>query len=412
LENRNMIAAPRQSALAVLTGILTLGPASITAPAQTNQPRPPVATPAVRVNPTIGVATNALANPLTAGASNAGQQAASANPLTTAYNAAVLSGLTNPYANTAAGYGTNGLNSLNPYGSGYGYYETETGGLLRGTADIVTGQGKWLVSLQQASLLKEQTRQAAIETRRKQYDQYVYEQKRAPSYDQARDSGYNARLLQSLTNPTEAQISSGQALNDIVADLASTEQTVPRGPAAPLSEELLRRISLTTGAGAGNTGLLKNGARLPWPSALSDERSKADRDLVDSLVSEARRQAVSGRVDEGALKELAAASRRLHQKLASDIKELAPKQYAETSRFLGQLDDAIHVLGRPDAGDYLTRKCVAEGKDVAELVRNMTAKGLRFAPAAPGDEAAYVALHRALAAYDGAKSQVVSERGR
>ena len=44
------------------------------------------------------------------------------------------------------------------------------------------------------------------------------------------------------------------------------------------------------------------------------------------------------------------------------------------------------------------------GKDVAALAHYMIVHGLWFAPAAPGDESAYVALHRALADYDGATS--------
>jgi hypothetical protein len=37
---------------------------------------------------------------------------------------------------------------------------------------------------------------------------------------------------------------------------------------------------------------------------------------------------------------------------------------------------------------------------VQELIRHMSAHGLRFAPAATGNETAYLALHHALAAYD------------
>jgi hypothetical protein len=321
------------------------------------------------------------------------------NPATAAavYNSAALAGLANPYASTTAAYGANGINGQNPYGGGYGYYETESGGFLRGTAELANSQGKWLVSLQQASLLKEQTRQAAIETRKKQYDQTVYEQQRAPSFDQKHESVSSERLLQSRNGAPESEILSGQAQNDILADLAGT--AIPRGPAAPLSADLLRHINLTTGPGGGSAGLLKDDALLHWPSALSDEASKGDREMIEALVNEARRQAHSGRVESPILKELGAASRRLHQKLAADIRELQPKQYAESNRFLSQLDDAIRLLGRPDAGDYLTRKGLAEVKDVAELVRNMSGKGLQFAPAIPGDEAAYTALHRALAAY-------------
>jgi hypothetical protein len=42
---------------------------------------------------------------------------------------------------------------------------------------------------------------------------------------------------------------------------------------------------------------------------------------------------------------------------------------------------------------------VAKGKTVRELVRHLTTHGLRFAPATEGREAAYLAVHRALAAY-------------
>jgi hypothetical protein len=41
-----------------------------------------------------------------------------------------------------------------------------------------------------------------------------------------------------------------------------------------------------------------------------------------------------------------------------------------------------------------------QARSVAELVQFMAEKGLRFAPAAPGDEPAYTALYHALAAYD------------
>jgi hypothetical protein len=41
----------------------------------------------------------------------------------------------------------------------------------------------------------------------------------------------------------------------------------------------------------------------------------------------------------------------------------------------------------------------------------MSLKGLQFAPAVAGDEGAYVAIHRALAAYDSAaNAQVVAEK--
>ena len=52
--------------------------------------------------------------------------------------------------------------------------------------------------------------------------------------------------------------------------------------------------------------------------------------------------------------------------------------------------------------EYLTfsKDFVGKGKTVQDLVDYMVQKGLRFAPAVSGDEAAYQALYSALQAYD------------
>ena len=324
-----------------------------------------------------------------------------------------ISGLTNPYASlSSTPYGGGGdLSSAyggTPY---YGYGESPIGGYMRGTADIVSAQGKWMQSLQQASLTKEQVRQAMLATRGKSFDEYYYERKNTPTFESDRESFNNQQVLRSLNNPPESEITSGQALNDVLDDLVKmSKQRELRAAAPPLDEDVLRRLNLTAGSGNGNAGLLKNDARLTWPLAIRDETYKTDRELVNSLAPEAVHQALNGRVDAGTLRELTAASQRLRQNLTANIRDMTANQYTEASRFLGYLDDAIRALGRPDAGDYFTRKYVAQGKDVAELVRNLAAKGLRFVPATPGDEAAYVAAHRALAAYDrAAKAQVVSD---
>jgi hypothetical protein len=326
-------------------------------------------------------------------------------------------GLTNPYASLSSspysGAGTSGdLNSNTPWPMPYyGYGESPLGGYMRGTADIVSAQGKWMVSLQQASQLKEQNRQSIIETRRKSFDEYFFERKNTPTFESDREAFNNQQLQRSLNNPPESEVWSGQALNDVLADLTKMDKDKGlKGPAVPLDEDLLRRINLAAGSGNGNAGLLKNDARLTWPLAMRDEAYKTDRELINSLAPEAVHQAVNGRVDAGTLKELNSAAQRLRKTLADNIGDMTTGQYTDASRFLGYLDDAIRVLGRPDAGDYFTRRYSAQGRDVAELVRNLTAKGLRFAPATPGDEAAYLALYRALATYDrSAKAQLASD---
>jgi hypothetical protein len=298
---------------------------------------------------------------------------------------------------------------------GYGYGESTEGGYLRGAAQSVEGQAKYLGSLQQASLIKEQVRQAKIDTRRKQFDEFVREQIRTPTFEDQRQAADKERLMHNLNNPTDGEILSGQALNDILVDISNAAYKACGSPAS-LDAHLIKHVNLASGTGLLNPALLKEDTPWAWPLALSDEASRADRDLVNSLLPQARRLARVGRADDGTIKMLHAASCRLHQKLSADVSKVSANTYISASRFLRQMDDAIRLLARRDAADYLTLQVPQDVRDVADLVGFMIRKGLRFAPAAAGDEAAYLTLHRALAAYDkdkaneSGKSELASDR--
>jgi hypothetical protein len=87
----------------------------------------------------------------------------------------------------------------------------------------------------------------------------------------------------------------------------------------------------------------------------------------------------------------------LHDKVG----EMPPLEYSESKRYLNQLGEAVKALQDPNVRNYLNGKYAAKGKTVAELVENLTrVQGLEFAPATPGDEAAYRALYQAMHAYD------------
>jgi hypothetical protein len=97
----------------------------------------------------------------------------------------------------------------------------------------------------------------------------------------------------------------------------------------------------------------------------------------------------------------------LQDALLREISEMAPPDYIESKRFLNNLSEAVKALSDPNIQNYLTGKYAAKGRNVAELVDNMTkVQGLQFAPASPGDEAAYRALYRALQTYDSGMSQL------
>jgi hypothetical protein len=352
-------------------------------------------------NPYLNAAANGFANPYVA------------------YNSATLS--TNPYTSgtlNSNGYGTSNMGG--DYGGGgyggygYPYYsETPVAGFLRGTADMITAQGKWLKDFQQASLIKEQDRQAKIDTRKKIFDQWLYEKQNTPTPEEERQKDIAQQLNRSINNPPMAEVLSGQALNNILADLSKMdEKKIARGQQIPLDEDLLRHVNLTSG-NTGNPGLLKNEGRVTWPLALRTEEFKSDRELLDNLAPDAIHQALSGKVDTGVLQNMNNALADIDQKLSANIQNVTMNQYTEATRFLNYFKDAVRLLAKPNAGDFFSRNYAARGMTVGDLVKFMVSKGLSFAPAVTGDDNAYVALHHAMVAYDlSAKNQITSDQPR
>jgi hypothetical protein len=101
---------------------------------------------------------------------------------------------------------------------------------------------------------------------------------------------------------------------------------------------------------------------------------------------------------------------KLNEKLGDRVGDLGTSQYIESKRYLSFLSEGLRAQGNEDVANYFNQKYAAKGKTIAELVKYMGDKGLKFAPATPGDEAAYRALHQALAVYDASLSQNVAEK--
>jgi hypothetical protein len=317
------------------------------------------------------------------------------------------SGPANPYTNPAGGNSItttpyNPNNNMYGNNSGYyppyGYYESDIGGFMRGTADIITAQGTWFKDVQNALTLKEKFKQEQLATRRKKLEEYLYERERTPTAEDERQRQLQMQISRSLNDPPTSEIWSGQALNNIIADIRKVEDKNPNRPSVSIDDDVLRHLNLSPGIG--NPGLLRNEGRLHWPLTLQGDDFKSQRELLNSLAPEAVRQAVNGRVDPGSLKDMVDSVAKMRQTLAANIRDLTPNQFIEANRFLSQFDDALKILGRPDAGDLIRPQLAGKSTSVADLLKYMGDKGLVFAPAVTGDESAYGAIHRALVAYD------------
>jgi hypothetical protein len=351
-----------------------------------------------------------LANPNAAAAATGLAVAAAANqyagaavnPYASLYANPYASMVSNPYA-SGAGYG----DYYNPYG--YGYYDPfGYSGYLRGGADVINAQGRFLTSTQQAYMMREQVRSERIANRRKIFDEYLYEREKTPTAEEDRQKHLLEQLNRSRNNPPVTEIWSGKALNDILADLRKLPPPKPDSgnlvntQQLPLDEDGLKHINVTAAAGnTGNIGLLKNEGRLNWPVALSEPQFKEMRERINTLAQAAVRQAeFNGRVDPGTILQMSNDVNTLNRLLRQSSGDLPFGLYTEARTFLNNLTDAITALSQPDVGNYFTGKFALKAKTVPELVEQMSKQGLQFAPATPGDEAAYAALQQALANYD------------
>jgi hypothetical protein len=367
--------------------------------------------------------TNPFWNPLTGGPPSVAQQA---------YNTSVLGAAlsnvppwafgANPYLSSGmpylpyggggyGGYGYGGGATLSSGGYGGGYASPYGGGAVDPYGGYVSGStgpgspsGATLTSYDiNPGAAREQAKRANLATRRRAFDDYLYERLNAPTFEDLREFTQHQALRRSLNEPPSTEIWSGASLNTLLNDVQKL-QGITRGdlPDISLDEDVVKRLNLNPTAR--NIGLLRDGGRLSWPLGLrslppSDETREL-RSQVGTLLQDGVAQAANGKVDPGLVAELNRDVTRLQRLLVAKANELPEDTYIEARQFLNNLEAAVRVLRRPDAGDYLSGRVGAKGSSVQKLVQYMTERGLQFGPGSPGDEGAYNAVHRALARYD------------
>jgi hypothetical protein len=323
----------------------------------------------------------------------------------------------NPYA----GGGSAAALSISPYGGyslstvpsgssgapysnsgGYGGYGNQDpfGSYLKGIASVTAATGQYDNQIQTARITREQSRQMALETQRKQIKfEMWYETVRstAPKLI-ARENETTLDEARNYASP--AKIWSGDSLNQLLR-AAIKSGKLNSVPNIPLKEDTLKQINLTDRSSRGNVGLLKDGGGLNWPLVLqeppfNDQRTRLTLKIKDAVAHLKAKQPIPT----ATLRDAGALFKALTDKLNDSADDLSPTQYIAARRYLKQVGQAIRVLKGPRAANYFDNTWNARGKNVAELVDYMRKEGLVFAAAVPGDEAAYNALYHALRAFE------------
>jgi hypothetical protein len=265
------------------------------------------------------------------------------------------------------------------------------------SADVIRATGNLPIQQERARLEHERANQAAIQTNRMAFDEGEYELARTPSYLATLDPWTQMQLRRDISQPAESDITHGDTLNLLMPYInALIDQGSPT-PAVPLSADTLKAISVQVGTFGPSAGLLRDAGHLCWPLFL---RGPAQQEM-DRLIPAALGQAEAGNLTPATYTHLMnLLSSMRTDLLTKSVQGAIDRDAVLTSKdFLDNLESSLSVLERPEAATVLTGASAPAANTVPELVEQMSAAGEKFAPATPGSEAAYVALHNAFVSY-------------
>jgi hypothetical protein len=310
------------------------------------------------------------------------------------------------------GIGYGGYGGLGLGGWGTQWMQNPYEGYLNGAANVTTANAQYQLTIQQAKLAREEARRSALQTRRETILERQYELSLMPDAEQIRQQQLMKSLQRSRNNPPLTEIWSATALNDLLRDIQSAQTRGVAGPDMPLTPDVLKHINMTAGTTRGGVGLLREDGKLTWPFVLRKTMFDEPRKRIDELLPKAVKEAHSGPVGVEVLDDLNAALKQLERALDARVADLTPSESIQGSRYVRELKDSLRVLQQSDVARYFRTEWTPQGSTVAELVRQMTREGLRFAPAVSGDESYYTSLHRSLVNYDMGLSQLTAMQSR
>jgi hypothetical protein len=291
------------------------------------------------------------------------------------------------------GWGPNPWNPYMPWGG------NGNGATLAGSAQVIQANGQLIQDQEQARIMREKANQEKLVTKRQAFDQAAYERANTPSWTEEQEKVMATQIRRVMTMPNNAEIRRGDTLNTLLPFLKAMSDQGVAGPPMPLNQSMLRGLNVRVGSGGAalSPGMLADGGRIAWPLALRGANSKK----LDKLLPEAIAQAVAGTLEQPTYTSLVSTVLTMKEDVRKQYhkEQITGSTFLGASDFLDSLNASLKVLQQADAGKFFDGSYTARGGTVPELVDNMTANGLTFAPATPGIDAPYFSLHNSFVSY-------------
>lgn len=278
------------------------------------------------------------------------------------------------------------------------YYGFGPGAYLAGAARVINAQGQYLRQSEYARVLREKAYQQYLISQKQAFQLSKYIEANTPTYTETLEKNKGMRERRILNNPTQSEIDSGEALNVLLSLLKQMGDQGIIGPPVSLNPDTLKKVSVTSNEDKTNIGMLRNGGKLDWPLPL--QRNSLAKDLeksIPTMVSEFKKGKADSKLYYKVRHEVVRLRDVMKNRYANE--KLDASSYLVADDFLEKLSRAVYGLEKPGAARLLKGDSQPQGRNVQELVSNMSEKGEKFAPASPGKESAYNALYNALSSY-------------
>ena len=285
-----------------------------------------------------------------------------------------------------------GVGSVYPNGPGY-----NAGAYLNGSAQVMQASGNVMIQQEQARVEREKANQAKIDTKRRAFDEMMYEKANTPSYVETLSKEKQNILTRMINFPNDTEIKQGTSLNTLLPFLQDLSSSGSMGPPVPISQSIVNQLNIS-GSAKESVGMLRDGGQISdWPIGLQGK----NQEKLDKLLPQAYDAAAKGKLTPKLMKEVRTEMATMREKLRVQVQkdEIDTSSYFQAIQFYNALSPAIDALERPDAKKQLAGAYSPRARNVQELVDFMSDNGLKFAPATPGNDNAYQVTHDAFVRY-------------
>jgi hypothetical protein len=275
-----------------------------------------------------------------------------------------------------------------------------------GSASALTGIGQNLAGREQLALQQAQRDARNDAAARQQiFDQWAYE-RGSKRIDSNAPKSAPEGLRPAVLTPSAEDLTSGKALNELLAAIQGLEGKGAKAEAPFLPPDSVARIVFAGGPAADALNLFRSD-RVDFPAALRGPEYDDFRAAIEHDIAEVAAQVRAGKkVDPMVYDRLSDNARKLKLRVIPAVRgDLVFDDATAAIGFVNRLEATAKFLKSTGANGLFVSGWQTIGVALNDLTKYMGRFKLQFGPVASGDEGVYAALHRGMVGYYAQLSQ-------